>query len=357
MAQSKGLQHFIEAKAAGPAFLIAATSTMLRGATFWSGGAFTVGGLLGPAGLRVFNGLTGFGIAVGAELLASIFGRQWLRYKSEIHEAEGRPGLRRAERAALVAEYTFRGRLSLAFMALGILASTAAGFMFLLSSTQTTTPAAAAGELLITIILVAILTAIGVFFETKADDAGEIATEQARALRSKITEAAGTRVARGDGTPQDIRLLAKALPRREQERFMAAMLPETPDDPLWSVADLADWLGMDTPSGRRQLHRRLVRLTERGASVTRDAKGAYRLPRSVAVSEFAGDFVQLNRPGAAKRSLSSVPTGQGRTAEAKGNVAADSTATAPRHMHPAEPHVADRDFDGDTTSTILGQSA
>lgn len=342
MARSQGLQHFIESKAAGPAFAIAAACVILRGAVFWSGGAFSVAAVLGTRGVHIFDGLTGVGVATGAELLASIFGRQWLRYKSEAREAAGRGGLRRAERAALVAEYTFRARLSFVFALFGVTASTAAGFAFLHSASGASSLGANLGELAVTVALVSVLTALGTFYEARPDDAGELATEHARALRARIVEAAGQRIARGDAAPQDIRLVAKALPRREQDRFISALLPESADDPAWSVADLADWLGADTPSGRRQLHRRLSRLAERGAAVTRDDRGSYRIPRSVAVAEFAGDFVKLNRPGGSRRSPSSVPAG-------------DTSAPATRQTYPPSPLAASHDSDAGTTTTDARQ--
>lgn len=289
---SHGLQHLLESKAAFPAFLIAAVCVMARGATFWSGGAFTVAGLLGPAGLRWFNGVTGVGIAVGAELLTSVFGRQWLRAEADKSDAAGRRGMRKSERDALCGYYAFHAFISKAFMIVGIVASTAAAFMFLLTSTGVR-DWAILGELVIALVLVVIMTGFGVFYQDRPDaDASDVQTGQARTLRAGAVAAAGERIQRGDYTPQDVRLVAGALPRAERDAFEAALITDSPDDPIWTTTQLAEWLGCDDAAGRRRLVRTLGRLKANGAGILKDERTGWKIPRSVVAMHFAGEYLK-----------------------------------------------------------------
>lgn len=325
---SHGLQHWLESRAAGPAFLIAAVCVMARGATFWSGGAFTVAGLLGAGGLRWFNGVTGIGIAVGAELLTSVFGRQWLRAEAEKHEAAGRSGLRRTERDALCAAYAFQARISKGFMGVGIAASTAAAFMFLATSTGAGNGWAILGELVIAAVLVVIMTGFGVFYQDRPDsDAGELATGQARGIRSRIVEAAGGRIAHGTFTAQDVRIVARALPRTEREKFEAALLTDSPDDPIWTVGQLAAWLGCDDSAGRRRITRRLSKLLDQGVGVVKDERTGYRIPQSVIAMYFSGEYLSAHK-GAPPATLAGRSHQSGPLAATPGAVAAASETSA-----------------------------
>lgn len=312
---SHGLQHLIESKAAPFAFLVTAACVMTRGATMWSGGAFTIAGILGAVGLRWYNGVTGVGIAIGAELLTSVFGRQWLRAQAELHEAAGRPGLRKSERQALLDYHAFHARISLGFMVVGILASIAAAFLFLLQTTEAS-GLAIVGEAVIAATLVTVMTAFGVFYrDAPTADASEKAVDHARAIRSDVVGAAGRRLQDGTFTPQDVRLVARALPRAEREKFEAALLVDSPDDPMWNVAQLAEWLGWTDDTGRRRITRRLAKLTEAGMGIIRDDRRGYRIPQSAVVRCFSEDYIRehakqrtLPRQSQPSGTLAAVPT-------------------------------------------------
>lgn len=303
--KSRGLQDWVENRAASVAFLTAVVCVVLRGVQFWSGGALNLAQLLGAHGIAAFDIITGLGIALGSELLASIFGRQFLRSGAEAREASGRSGLKRAEREALVAEFRFRARLSLLFMVVGILASAGAGFSFLQATTKASGIGQDIAELAITGTLVLILTALGVFFQPP-DRSAEMATEHAQTMRTRILEAAAGRITKGLHSPQDVRLLAGSLGKAEREKFLAALAPQaTALDPLWTTADLYLWLDIaDNPSLKRQVTRRLSKLAETGL-ITKNEKGQYIFPRSLAAIEFSGDFVSM-RKGSPR--ISSVPS-------------------------------------------------
>lgn len=321
MAKVGGVQGFIERRAEGPAFALAAFCMIARASSFYSGGAIALAHILGPRGLALFNGATGVGLAVGAELLGSIAGRQWQVNASEARDAGTRRGMTRHEREALAAHFASRARLSLVFMCVGLGASVAAGFSFLwgASGAGAHTFAGALGELVVTLLLVSIVAYLGIFKESRGDDPGELASVQAYAIRADIVREAGRRIASGKYAPQDVRIVARSLPRAERERFEAALTRESTDDPLWTVRDIAAWLGCDTPAGRRQITRKLARLMERGAGVLRDdASGQYRVPRSVAALHFAEDYVSINRAG------------ERRTPSARGLARAESIASQDR---------------------------
>lgn len=344
MRRSHGLQHFIESKAAGWAFLFAASATILRGVTFWSGGAFQVARVLGPAGLQAFQVVTGLGIAFGAELLASIFGRQWLRYLAEMREAEGRAGLRRGERAALVREYRFRAILSLVFACLGVGASFVAGFLFLLTTTGAHDPLAVAGEIVISLFLVAVMTGLGVFYDASETDDPEAEAEgHSRAARLTATQAAGERLRAGDFTAQDVRLVASAIRSpKERSRFLEAfgnVAATDPDDgPAWTVGQIAAWLGWDDDSGagRKRITRRLQAAAKQGVAIPRSRHGAWLPPQRLVVQLFAADFLE-RRPAS-----QSAPEGAKLTRLSEAVAAhflgadSDDDATRPAPAQPAD---------------------
>lgn len=300
MAKSSGVQAFLERKAEGPAFALAALCMISRAAQFYSGGAIALAHVLGPRGLAIFNAATGVGLAAGAELLGSIAGRQWQLNMSEARDASARRGLTRHERAALAGHFRAKAWLSFAFMCVGLGASVIAAFAFLWSASGSSahTLGGFIGEAVVTLLLVAVVSYLGIFKESRGEDPGEIASAQAYGIRAGIVDAAGRRIASGKYAPQDVHIVARSLPRAERERFEAALIRESADDPLWTVRELASWLGCDTPAGRRQITRKLSRLAEKGVGVLRDdVTGQYRVPRSVAAIHFSEDFRAINAGG------------------------------------------------------------
>lgn len=298
MGKVRGVQGFIEHGAEGPAFGLAAFCMIARAAQFYSGGAIALAHVLGPGGLAMFNAATGVGLAVGAELLGSIAGRQWQASASEARDALALRGLTRHEREARAAHFRARARLSLFFMCIGLGASVAAGFSFLWGASGNHTLGGALGELVVTLLLVSVVSYLGIFKESRGEDPAELASAQAYGIRADIVRQSGARIAGGDYSAQDVHIVARSLPRAERERFEAALIRESVEDPLWSVRDIANWLGCDTPAGRKQITRKLSRLMERGAGVLREGdSGQYRVPRSVAALHFAEDFVSINRNG------------------------------------------------------------
>lgn len=340
MKTSHGLQHWLESKAAGPAFLIAAASVVLRGAAFWSGGAINLAAILGHTGVAWFNGGTGIGIAVGSELLASVFGRQWRRMQAERVEAAGRRGLHKAERAALCAHYAAQETIAKRYMLLGVAASLVASAFFLVTTTGAHGPAQIAAEVVIAGVLVAVMTGFGVFYEDRPDaDAAELAQGQARTMRARAVEAAAARVASGDYTPQDVRLSGSALPRAERDSYESALIVATPDDPMWSTAQLAEWLGCNDQAGRRSLQRKLVKLKESGAGVVKDDRTGYAIPRSVVAMHFADAYLASHAP--VKRPSPAGLADLAAARAARTTPDAGTTATSGRATHDHLPDTAE----------------
>lgn len=309
MRQTKGLASWLESKGAALAYGAAIVSVILRAAQAYSGGAINLRAMLGPVGFTVLDALTGIGIAIGAEMLASVAGRQWRMYGRERMDARGRRGISKGERQALVAHYASEARRSLFFMGLGIVASLYGTLAFFAGAAggELETLGQRVGALAIASLMVSIITYFGVFHEPRQADPRAEATERARAATMDVVTAAGERIKRGEGSISDVRLLARQLPKQEGERFLAALAPDTPDDPYWQVADIAAWLGTDTPAVRRQLTRRLAKLEDEGAAIIRNERGAYLILRSAAVLYWMDDFLRIQR-GERVTPTAAVPT-------------------------------------------------
>ncbi len=339
MAKTKGVQGFLEEKAEGPTFAMVAICMMLRAVSFYSGNAHLLINLLGARGLAIFDDASGFGLTVGTELLMSIAGRQWQSNKREAREASARRGLNRQERAALVAHYQSKARLSLIFMLIGLGASISAAFSFLWTATGINSLGGAVSEILVSLLLVSVVFYLGVVKESKGVDASELASEQAHNIRGNVVDAAGRRIATGQYGPQDVRIVGQQLERTERDKFMAALLPETPDDPMWTAADIARWLGTEGATARKQIARKLRKLADGGQGVITDpATGKYRVPRSVVVMHFASDYVEVNQRRATRRNPSSAvdatvirQTGAANPDNKQSDSDTDKTAARPGH--------------------------
>jgi len=310
MSKTKGVQGFLEEKAEGPAFGLVAVCMMLRAVSFYSGNAHLLTNLLGPRGLAIFDDASGFGLTVGTELLMSIAGRQWQSNKREAREASARRGLNRQERAALVKHYNHNANISLTFMLMGLGASVTAAFSFLGTAAGATSIGGKLSEILVSLLLVSVVLYLGVFKESRGVDPSELASAQAHSIRGNVVDAAGRRIAAGAYGPQDVRIVAQQLERTERDKFMGALLPETPDDPMWTAKDIATWLGTESATARKQIARKLRKLADAGAGVIMDdATGKYRVPRSVVVAHFAEDFVSINARAATQRNPTSAVDG------------------------------------------------
>lgn len=356
---SRGVQGFLEHRAEGPAFALAVLCMVARASQFYSGGALLLARVLGPAGMQVFNIGSGIGLAVGCELLGSIAGRAWQLNKAEALEVQGRKGLSRAERHSLAEHFAGRARLSFVFMAIGLGASVAAAFAFMWTETGSRLSWGTLGNIVVTVLLVAVVAYLGIFKESRGEDASEIASAQAVSLRAGIVDAAGKRIAAGTHTSQDVRLVARALPRAERERFEAALLPESANDPHWNVREIAAWLGCDTGAGRRQIVRKLAKLAEHGAAILRDDTGAYRVPRSVVIASFADDFLAINgrerersTPRASSRAIAETEPGHTQLA----SLDASRQDSAPHVLRPPSDTTPTRASTGRTPSDTLAES-
>ncbi len=331
MGSHGGLQRFLERSAEGPVFGIAAACMVSRAMQFYSFGSFSLAHALGPARMVWYDAATGAGLAVMCELLMSIAGRAWKADRRDMIEAEGRRGLSKMERTALVKHYAGSARLQFTFMLLGLAASLTAAFSFLWTGAGGTHDGGTIlGDAVVTVLLVAGVFYLGVLKESRGESPAEVAQADAYSIRRNVTAAAGQRIREGKYTPQDVRIVARALPRADRERFESAMIAETADDPYWTVRQIADWLGIDSDSGRRVVARKLARLLDKGYGILKDEtqKSAYQVPRSVVLRIFADDFM-------ARR----------------------STPTVPRQPAPASPGSNGPDTDPDRTLTEPGHPA
>ena len=267
-----GLQAWLESGAKGPAFAIVAVCMIMRAASAYSGGAVNLPHLLGAGGMAVFDMLTGVGLAVGAELLASIAGRAARRHQEEAMEAASTPGLKKWERDVRAQRERRRFYLNGAFSLGGLAASIYGAMWFLWNATPRHDLGTIIGEVATTAILVAIVYYLGVVAEDIPDDPREVATARATNMQLRLLESAGERIAQGKHSRQDVTLFAENLPRTQRARFRAIMAQEGPDDPAWGSAHIVEWLcatGASLDLVRKRVQRALKLAEERGQDIRR----------------------------------------------------------------------------------------
>ncbi len=296
MARKQGLQAFLESKAEGPAFLIVFVCMIARAAQFYSGGALQLVKVLGASGMALFNAATGVGLAIGCELLFAIAGRSWQANKADAREAMAKRGMSRAEKAAMRDYYLSRARIAGIFCVIGLAASLAAAFSFLWGVNGDHSIGAVLEELIVAGLLVTVVAFLAIFKESRGQNPTEEAQVHAYAGRTATVKEAGARVASGNYSSRDVRVIARQLPRQERDSFEAALLPDDADDPYWTVRDLLNWLGDDSGSAKRRVQRRLQKLYDTGAGVTRDEQTGYRILRSIVLRYFSDEFLASRAP-------------------------------------------------------------
>ena len=294
------LQAWLEERAQGPVYASAVLSMVMRAALFYSGQGATFERMVGVAGMSAINTVTAVGLAGGGELMGSIAGRSWKRNRVEAREAKLRRDLKPQERDAMAEHFASAARIDFFFMLIGVVASYIAAFSYMWIANQDHSFGAVLGELVLTTLLIAIVTYLGVFKENKRTNASEARAARADALSDQIVDNAGQRIATNHATPQDVRLFARALPTKaDRDRFLAAFASETPDDPHWTTTDIAIWLNCtENTAAKRQITRKLARLADAGAPVMRDDRNAYRVPRSAVFLHFADDFLAMSQASA-----------------------------------------------------------
>lgn len=303
------LQEWLDTEASKFAWALTVLSAVSRGASFYSGSATALTHLLGITGMRLFDGISGVGIAFGAEMLASIAGRAWQRNTASARAVMGAPNLKRQEREAERKGYEQKARIDFVGMCIGIFSTTSSSFLFLLASNADHAPLTIINEVLVTVFLVSIMTYIGVFNTTPRTDPSEQAQGQALEVRSATTEASGRRIASGVFSPDDVYVVASQLPKSERDRFVSALIRPEVDDPMWGTREMCDWLGVaalpseqDELAARRRLTRLLAKVAKEDVRIQKNAKGMYQVPRSLALVYLADLYIELHR--ASQRAMS-----------------------------------------------------
>jgi len=296
------LQEWLDTEASKYAWAVTFASAAARASSFYSGGALSLPRLLGPFGMAIFDGVSGVGLAFGAEMLSSIAGRAWQRNTRLSRDALMAPNMRRSEREALRLQYQDRAKLDFAGMCLGIIGTICAAFMFMFTANPDHSIAAILNELLVTVLLVGITTYLGVFNTTPRADPAQLAQAQAMEIRGAVTDAAGRRIASGVYAPDDVYTVASQLPRGDKEQFVGALVRPDVDDPLWGTREMCDWLGLaDLPSeqdeaaARRRVTRLLQKAARDDARIHKNDKGQYQVPRSLALVYLADLYIEFQR--------------------------------------------------------------
>lgn len=296
------LQEWLDTEASKYAWAVTFASAAARASSFYSGGALSLPKLLGAFGMAIFDGVSGVGLAFGAEMLSSIAGRAWQRNSRLAREALMQPNMRRIEREALRLQYQDRAKLDFAGMCLGIFGTICAAFMFMFTANPDHSIAALLNEALVTLLLVGITTYLGVFNTTPRVDPAQTAAAQAMEIRGAVTDAAGRRIASGIYAPDDVYAVASQLPRGDKEQFVGALVRPDIDDPMWGTREMCDWLGLaDLPSeqdeqaARRRVTRLLAKVAKEDARIQKNDKGQYQVPRSLALVYLADLYLEFQR--------------------------------------------------------------
>lgn len=323
------LQGWLEERAQGPVYAMAATSMVLRAALFYSGQGANFEHLMGPLGMGIINGVTAIGLAAGGELLASIAGRSWKRNRAEASEAKLRTDLKPMQRDVMASLFGEKARVDFWFMLVGVGASFLAAMSYMWIANPDHSLGAVVSEVVLTGLLLSIMTYLGIFKEGKRRNVAEEQAERAQDVASQIVDEAGKRIAAGVHTIQDVRVFARALPRVARDKFLAAFAAETPDDPTWTTTDIANWLNCESQAGKRQITRKLAKLAETGAPITRDERGAYRIPRSAVFLHFAEDFQKMLAGGQQTPSVRTIrrPSGPVNAQDQTGDMDKKGSAT------------------------------
>lgn len=337
------LQGWLEERAQGPVYAMASASMILRAALFYSGQGAQFEQMVGPFGMGLINALTAIGLAAGGELLASIAGRSWKRNIAESAEASMRTDLKPMQRDVMATLFLKKARTDRLFMLVGVGASFIAAMSYMWIANPDHSVGAFISEFVLTALLLSIMTYLGIFKEGKRRNVAEEQTERAEDVHSRIVDAAGARIAAGTHTVQDVRIFARALPRLARDKFLAAFAADTPDDPTWTTTDIANWLNCNHQAGKRQITRKLARLAETGAPITRDERGAYRMPRSAVFLHFAEDFQGMLHSGQNTPTMRTVrrPSGPVNAQPMASDTDSDpSASSAGQPISPVGEHVA-----------------
>jgi len=323
------LQAWLEERAQGPVYASAVVSMVLRAALFYSGQGAAFERMVGSAGMSTINAVTAVGLAGGGELMGSIAGRSWKRNRIEAREAKIRRDLKPQERDVMAKHFTGAAWIDFTFMVIGVAASYIAAFSYMWTTFPDHSPGTVLSEVVLTTLLIAIVTYLGVFKESKRKNTTEARAARADALNDQIVDSAGLRISANQHTIQDVRIFARALPTKaDRDRFLAAFASETPDDPHWRTTDIANWLGSDDPAVKRQITRKLGKLADAGVPVMRDDKNAYIVPRSVVFLHFADDFLRMAREGHVTPSARTITRHSGQFAAQSADVDSDTATPA-----------------------------
>lgn len=285
MAQAKrrgGLKRVIEERLEGPVFFVVLPLMVASAAQTFSGGVFNLPRLLGPL-FPAWQVGRGLGLGFGSETLTVIAGRSWRAWLREASEIKTRPGLSKLQRRILSAEAEAHARRSFIFMIVGVGASLFAGGSYYLSSARTMTPADLVNDLVATAVISAVVLYLGVFRDSKSDDATEEMLSGIQSGMNQAVDGAILRFKDGIASDVDISLIAENLPAQMQAKFRRAVAKRV-DGEMWTTAMLRAALnyGNDSTQARRlnSQVRKLAEKSELGLQRGPDGK-SWLIPRAV----------------------------------------------------------------------------
>lgn len=270
---------------------------IVRGSYTWTAGAVNLFAV--PILGAMLSAGVGLSIAACCELLMSVAGREWLRFRRMIAAVMARRDMRPHERDAEARRLRGMVWLNGAFMLLGFGASVFSGIWFLLSLAPKGGKSGAVIDCAVTVIATASFLYFGALREDAgADPAERLEAEANRALLQMVEGAAGmlSDMRSGEITPGVFaRLIGDALPPQVRSKFAPVVAQLAPPDAAvtwWDVGQLYTYAGGPAASDgeKRRIRHKLKSLYERGVDgLRKDARGAWLVSASVAREHFADD--------------------------------------------------------------------
>lgn len=264
----RNLQYIIEHRLETPVFFIVAFMMIIRAAEIYSGGRLIISQVLGSY-YPIFEIISGFGLAVGSEMLMTIAGRSWRSWQAEAADTQARPGMSKIARVAYVNKAKQSARYSQGAMMVGGFASILAGIAFLITNSGTSANVHDGGwwwsifiDLVITSVITVTVFYLGVLRESHTMSDAEEALEELREAMNEATKAAIRRFHLGVQTEVDEKLIAESLPHDLKAKFTRAVAKKNIHK-TWTSRELRNRLGIgNDATAIRKLNRAINLLSK-----------------------------------------------------------------------------------------------
>lgn len=285
------LQRLIEERLVTPVFCVVLFFAVTTAAETFSGGVIDLPLLMGPL-FGAWQVIRGLGMGFGSELLAVISGRSWRVYKREEVEIRERRGLSKVQRAARVAHARSKARENMIAMIVGICGSVYASAIYYIKSASHVHALDLVSDIVATILATAVLLYIGVFKDSKSEDAAE---EMIAGIQSGVNDSVHGAIGRfkqGIASDVDIALIAEHLPEQDRVKFRRAVAKKV-DGEMWTTGMIRQALGYGNDATMaRKINAKVNQLSRQPELALRrgDDGRSWLVPRGVVMDVWGEDI-------------------------------------------------------------------